>query len=365
LNDGVNGYGYEEYAHRTLNAEPNAQAVPLLALVWFATLNEVKQHNHLVKNLLIAGSLFVVYGESNSGKTFLLLDIALAVARGSTWRGRLTKKGLVVYIAGESASSIRNRIVAYRSANSDVSGGLTFAVVPVAVDFLDTEAITLLIETIRAAESECGEKVALVCVDTFARAMARGDENSTQDVGTVVAAADRIRMETGACVGFVHHAGKDPTKGARGSSALRAAVDTEILVESTANPRTITVTKQRDLETGERMGFELKSVQIGTDPEDGSPINSCVVAHTETAPLEPKQPKRRLGPNQEAGLNAMREWCRSNPHAVHISSFEMASLCKSQGIASKRKPEVLHFLVNAGILTASIGGHSINREAIK
>jgi len=355
---------YENGANAPGATETDASALPLLSLVWFAALNEVKHHDHLVKNLLLAGSLFVVYGESNSGKTFLLLDIALAIARGATWRGRPTKKGLVVYIAGESASSIRNRIVAYRSVYPDVTGGLAFAVVPVAVDFLDPEAITVLIRTIRSAESECGEKVALVCIDTFARAMARGDENSTQDVGTAVAAADRIRIETGACVGFVHHAGKDPAKGARGSSALRAAVDTEILVENTQNPRIVTVTKQRDLETGEKMGFELKAVQIGTDLEDDSAINSCVVDHTATLPEHAKLPKRRLGPNQEAGINAIREWCRASPDAVIISSFELAALCKSQQIAPKRKPEVIKYLVDVGILTATIGGHKVSRDAL-
>jgi hypothetical protein len=121
------------------------------------------------------------------------------------------------------------------------------------------------------------------------------------------------------------------------------------------------VTKQRDLETGERMAFELKSVQIGTDSEDGSPIYSCIVAHTELE--KPKLPKPK-GKNQETGLVAMREWCRSHPDAEIISSFEMAALCKSQSIPSKRKPEVLTYLVNAGILTATIGGHRINRDAL-
>jgi putative DNA primase/helicase len=335
--------------------------LPLLAMVWFATLNEVRHADQLVKNLLLAHSLFVIFGESNTGKTFLLLDLALSIARGASWRGRYTRRGLVIYVAGESAESVRNRVTAYRIANPDIPGGLPFVVIPVAVDFLDYEAITALIATIKAAESECGEKATLVCIDTFARAIARGDENSTQDVGTAVAAADRIRVETGAAVGFVHHAGKDPSKGARGSSALRAAADTEILVEGTQNPRSVTVTKQRDLETGEQMGFELKSVQIGIDPDDGSPITSCVVTATEIA--KPKLPKPK-GKNQHIGLVAMREWCRSNPDKEVISTFEMAALCKSQSINSRRKPEVVAYLVDIGILTPTVGGHRINREAL-
>jgi hypothetical protein len=128
----------------------------------------------------------------------------------------------------------------------------------------------------------------LLIIDTFARSIIGGDENSAQDVGQAVAGADLIRTETGAAVGFIHHAGKDPTKGARGSSALRAAADTEILVEGLIGQRTATVSKQRDLESCQTMPFELVSVQIGTDPDDGSPITSCTVRHLQDgAPTTP------------------------------------------------------------------------------
>jgi putative DNA primase/helicase len=283
-----------------------AAPLPVLALLWFATLREVSRQDHVVKDLLLAGTLFVIYGESNSGKTFFLLDLALTVARGSFWRGRRTRRGLVLYIAGEGATSVRNRVAGYRMANPDVHGGLPFAIVPFAVDFLDPEAITVLIETIRAAESECGEKVVLVCVDTFARAVAGGDENSAQDVGLAIAGADRIRNETGACVGFVHHAGKDATKGARGSSALRAAVDTEILVEGQSGQRTAVVCKQRDLESGQRMAFELVPVDIDTDPEDDTPIRSCVVKHLDTETAAAPATRELRGKAQRQFLAALR-----------------------------------------------------------
>ena len=57
----------------------------------------------------------------------------------------------------------------------------------------------------------------------------------------------------------VHHAGKDVAKGARGSSALRAAVDTEIVVKD----KTATITKQRDGEEGAKVAFRLHPVPVG------------------------------------------------------------------------------------------------------
>jgi RecA-family ATPase len=293
--------------------ERDAPPLPPLALLWFATLHEVVHQQHLVIGLLLAGSLLVIFGESNSGKTFFLLDLALAIAQGCPWRGRWTRKGLVLYVAGEGATSVRNRVIAYRRANPDADAGIPFAVVPLAVDMLDREAVCKLIETIRAAEAESGEKVVLICIDTFARAVAGGDENSAQDVGIAVANADWVRLETGAAVAFVHHAGKDPSKGARGSSALRAAVDTEILIEGQTGQRTAVVTKQRDLENGERMVFELAPVEIGQDEDSGDIIKSCTVRHLLGAQPAPSPQSRPPGLGSSLRLEQSRNGPAPSP----------------------------------------------------
>jgi hypothetical protein len=329
---------------------------PPLALLWFATLNSVTHQHHIVKGLLIAGSLFVLYGESNSGKTFIMLDLALAVAGGSEWRGRRTRRGLVIYVAGEGAASVRARVTAYRAAHPEVAGGLPFAIVPQAVDFLSPGSIDALIETIRQAEVECGEKVVLVVIDTFARAVAGGDENSAQDVGQAVALADRLRAETGACVGFVHHAGKDPSKGARGSSALRAATDTEILVEGVTGQRIATVSKQRDLESGERMPFELVSVQIDTDPDDGSPVTSCVVKHLDAQVGSAPTRRELSGKAQRQLVAALRARSESDPKRIW-SLVDLRQVGREIGLSKSTARSVVDAVITSPYMRPAAFGH--------
>lgn len=97
----------------------------------------------------------------------------------------------------------------------------------------------------------------------------------------------------------VHHTGKDEDKGARGSSALRAAVDTEILVSSN---HTISCKKQRDMVSPTDLHFTLRSVRLGTD-EDGDPVTSAVVDEAE-GPVKVRKP---LSGKNEVAMNALNE----------------------------------------------------------
>lgn len=265
------------HAQGPLNGHTRAQQIVdphVFALDWYATAQRISLPKHLVAGLLLEGSLFVVYGESNSGKSFWVLDVSLAIAAGIPWRNRVTTRGWVVYVAGEGASSIKLRIAAYRQERQDIPAAIAFAVISQAVDLLSADSVDRLIRTLEAAQATCGEPPALVILDTFARAIPGGNENDAQDVGRAVAAADRIRSEVGCAVGFVHHSGKDPTKGARGSSALRAAADTEIFIEGQCGQRIARVTKQRDLAPDAPMPFELCAVHVITE---GGAISTCLV----------------------------------------------------------------------------------------
>ena len=138
----------------------------------------------------------------------------------------------------------------------------------------------------------------LLIVDTVARAMAGGDENCSQDMGALIGACDAIRNELDCTILLIHHAGKDTTKGARGHSSLRAAVDTELEVTGTVNPRVVTVRKQRDLPSGDTFAFDLEPVELGKDPETFDPISACVTVYRDQAP--PATPETARGPTGKA-----------------------------------------------------------------
>jgi KaiC/GvpD/RAD55 family RecA-like ATPase len=279
--------------------EPATKRIPLQ---FSDELEQYSEPCDFVENLLCDQQLSVLYGEPNIGKTFLAIDLALHVSLGWPWQGLEVDRGGVVFIAGEGASGARQRYKAFRQHHGrEKTAGASFAVVPRAVNFCDKASVAGLISSIKDAASRFGERVRLVIVDTLSRALAGGDENSSVEMGMVVNAADRVRLATGAHVMFIHHTGKDPTKGARGHSLLRGNVDTEIAIERGEGERTAIarVEKQRDLECGRPLSFRLHQVRLGTNRR-GKPITSCVV---ENVPM----PRPKLSENASTCLAILNE----------------------------------------------------------
>lgn len=225
----------------------------------------------LIEDYLDQGAMSVLYGESNSGKTFVALDLAFHVATGRPWYGKAVHQGPAIYVAAEGGRMIENRFEALR--RHFKVDDVPLDLVPCPVDLLRPKADTKpLIALIEEAQKEYGRGPALVTIDTLSRALAGGNENAPDDMGALVKNLDRIRAATGAHLMIIHHTGKDKANGARGHSLLRAATDTEIEIDSYK----ILTRKQRDMEQARPVGFELVSVSLGQGAR-GKEITSCVV----------------------------------------------------------------------------------------
>ena len=258
-----------------------------------------------VEDLLIAGQMSVVYGPSNSGKTFFATDMAAHVALGMPWRGRQVEQGGVLYIAAEGMWGIRNRLVAFRQ-HYDVQGTFPLAVLPQAVNMFDSdEDLERLVNTVHVLARDMGG-LRLIVLDTLSRVAAGADENSAKDASIVVASADKLRALTGAHVMLIHHTGKDSARGARGSSVWRASCDSEIEIEPLEGHSVARVTKQRELEIGGEFGFALKVVELGLNGR-GKPVSSCVVEVKDIeAAAATSRPPRPRGAAQRQVFKALR-----------------------------------------------------------
>ena len=246
--------------------------------IQWSDLQHLPKRDYLIKGLLDKGGMSVMFGESNCGKTFVALDIALHIAMGQSWREMRSRKGAVVYIAAEGGLGLGDRLKALRIHNK-LESYPPFHLIPVSIDLCNTDS------DVEELVHEIGQipDVGLIIIDTLSRAMAGGNENSPDDMGAIIGSGDRLKEEIGAHVMFIHHSGKDSSKGARGHSLLRAAIDTEIEVKKNDTLGIIAkVTKQRDGNTGAQYGFFLHSIPLGID-EDGEMKASCVLLPSDSA----------------------------------------------------------------------------------
>jgi hypothetical protein len=281
---------------------PSAPRFPLYA---WSDLTVLPKRRSLVKRLLDRSAMSVWYGASNSAKTFVAIDLAIHIARGTAWRERKVTKGAVVYCAVEGGLGIEERFTAWRIYNGINPDGIPLFVIPAPLDMchstVDVEEIASGIEARLG-----GDPVVLVVVDTVSRAMAGGNENAPDDMGLLVANADRLRQRLAAHVALIHHTGKDTDRGARGHSLLRAAADTEIeITRDDGGIVSATVTKQRDHRSGDCFKWKLETVEIGAD-DDGDAITSCVLLPVDSD-AEPAQKQKKLTGAARLGLEKLND----------------------------------------------------------
>ncbi|RQR95306.1 helicase [Burkholderia sp. Bp8994] len=252
----------------------------------------------LVRDVIPIGGTVSVYGPSGSGKSFLVLDLCAAIAEGSDWFGRRVASTRVVYVVLEGEAGLSKRAKAWSARNHrPLPGGLHF--ITQSFNVRDPSDVSDLVESIQA-----GGGAGLLVIDTLNRAAAGADENSSKDMGEIIANLKILQDGIGGAVLVVHHSGKDATKGPRGHSSLFAALDAALEVTRIDGRREWTVAKSKDDADGARYAFSLRVVDLGDD-EDGEPVTSCVI-ESDAAASPNRQRKMPTG-GAKIGLDALVE----------------------------------------------------------
>lgn len=237
----------------------------------------------LVDGFLVKDTLAAIVGASGACKSFQAIAWACHVATGTPWNGHPVEQGPVCYLAGEGQEGLRKRIAAWeRDTGVSIatkplylSGGLPF----LCNDGNAVQCIDEMNEATLAGPS-------LIVVDTVARAMGGANENSAEDMSWLIRSMDWMRNECKATVLSIHHTGNDPgNQGrARGSSAYRAALDSEFLMKvNTAGDIELTASKCKDWMPPAAMHFRKQVVPVEVAGEQES---SLVLRHLSGVEVE-------------------------------------------------------------------------------
>lgn len=181
----------------------------------------------IIPKFLGMPSLTVLIGEPFGGKSFLALQLGLAIARGQPFFGQATKQGSVLYLQFDTPEFIwRNRLQTLKESGVDITGPL-YMIHPdenlINVNILNPLHFELLGAAIRDANPS------LVIVDVWREIHQQDEQDSTamKIVGDAL-----MRLVAGRAVLVLHHPHKlnddVPPKlvnAARGTSYLPGKAD--------------------------------------------------------------------------------------------------------------------------------------------
>lgn len=188
----------------------------------------------IIEGILPEQAFAVTYGDPKSGKSLITLSQALCIASGIPWHGHDVIQGDVVYVAAEGVLGLPNRIRAWWAAHPDADLS-RFHLLPQAVRLLNPHDAEMLKATVGQLAKKVGRSPSLLTIDTLARTMTGGDENSAKDMGMFIRHLDDIKEEYGTTTQVVHHTNR--SGGERGSGALRGAADIMARASKAADTR--------------------------------------------------------------------------------------------------------------------------------
>lgn len=354
-------------------AEPNQEPPPpdgyetakpprQFKLLSAAHLRAMPAMRWLVHSMLPEQGFGAVFGPSGSGKGFVVVMLVAAIAEGAEFFGHRTKQGRVIYVWLEGQAGAPQRVAAWeKDAGREFPASVQFVFESFKLtDRADVQALAAAIEGAGGAD--------VIVIDTLNRAAPEADENSSQDTGRLLEAAKDLQSMVGGFVLFVHHSGKDATKGMRGHSSIGAALDAVIEISRVDDRRELRVQKVKDGEDGETHPFRLRVVDLGED-EDGEPVTSCVVDREQKLEESAPRPKLPRGGNQKIVYDALGPLFRAT-HAMGKAGAPNGRPCLTleEAIAgtrarlpvdtdrqTERAREAIKGLVGSGVLGCNEG----------
>ena len=209
----------------------------------------------LVEGFIPKGSLVTLYGNPGTGKSFMALDLCMCIGLEKPWLGEFrVQQGHTLYLPVEGVPGLGQRIRAFEEAHGvDCPDNFWYC-----TDFESLQHPDPTRRLLLGLQQTLPEPPKLIVVDTLSRAMLGAEENSARDANIALSHIDRMRRE-GSTVLLIHHTSKT-TDTERGSTAIRGACDTMLLMKKDDDRLVLRVDKQRDGDQGEPISMYLDEV---------------------------------------------------------------------------------------------------------
>ncbi len=245
-------------------------------LRWHGDVNPTTTRPWLIKNLIPETGTGLISGQWGTFKTFVAIDLAVAVMSGQPFIGfPVKRRGGVLFIAAEGQQEVAIRLQAAVEAKCGPAKDqhAPFAWSETCPRLLDKSANRELAAMAKEAadglQARFALPLALIVIDTIGRSAGyeqSGDENDAATGFKIMRVMSTLSARTGAFVLGVDHFGKAVETGTRGTSSKEGDVDVVLaLLGDKTSGGTVTDTrlcarKRRSGANGEEFPFRVKTV---------------------------------------------------------------------------------------------------------
>ncbi|PWT77950.1 MAG: hypothetical protein C5B58_16005 [Acidobacteria bacterium] len=178
---------------------------------------QVEEPPELILGLLHQASKATIGGESKGRKTWLLTDLAVSVAAGVDWLGRSAKQGRVLYVNLEIQRAFyRKRVKAIAEAKGILLNGVwrkNLDVWNLRGYCMDAESLCKIL-----SRKLTGKDYVLIVVDPLYKIVGNRQENSNDQITSLLNLLERVAGETGVAIAYGNHFSK-------GNQAAKESID--------------------------------------------------------------------------------------------------------------------------------------------
>lgn len=195
-------------------AEGIADELPPLTYLDEALANLPKLPEELIEGIVRVGHKMLISGSSKAGKSFLLMELAIALSEGMEWLGFKCKKSKVLYVNLEidAASAINRFSVIYKALKLKPKHSHD-----IVIWNLRGRAMPLDKLVPRLIRKVANQGYDAIIIDPIYKVIT-GDENNASEMGAFSNQFDKICNETGCAAIYCHHHSK-------GSQGFKRAMD--------------------------------------------------------------------------------------------------------------------------------------------
>lgn len=327
--------------------EPGALPAWTDAAAFLATVKPAPPE--IIGGLLHKGCKMVIGGSSKSRKSWVLLDLALAVATGNDWLGFPTTKARVCFVNFELPEfAIHHRLKVIAEARQ-------LTIPPDALTVWNLRGYSAPYHTLlpTMAERIGARAFGLIILDPSYKLLGEADENSARDIALLLNELERFAIQTGAAVCFTSHfakgnaSRKEAQDRISGSGVFARDPDTIVTLTALQTPDAYAVeTILRTFKPVEPFAirWEYPAFQVADDLD----------------PADLKQPKRgnvKTIPTPDEVL-ALFPATADNPREGLLTAVELRAAFDGRGWDRTSAPAVRDRLVAAGKLAIHHGAHN-------